>query len=97
MPPPRLLLPRRPPLTLLCRRFLPHPRFYSSNNTVTGEFQKSQKRSLKDVHHGHKEKRQDANIAFTESPWEVICGLEVHAQLNTERKLFSGEFSFGLK
>ncbi|KAI5855521.1 GatB/GatE catalytic domain-containing protein [Tricharina praecox] len=89
MPPPRLLLPRRPPLTLLCRRFLPHPRFYSSNNTVTGEFQKSQKRSLKDVHHGHKEKRQDANIAFTESPWEVICGLEVHAQLNTERKLFS--------
>ena len=46
-------------------------------------FQKSQKRALKD--------RYQLKPTFSaSSEWEVTCGLEVHAQLNTVRKLFSG-------
>ena len=29
--------------------------------------------------------------------WQVTIGLEIHAQLNTERKLFSGTFSASLE
>jgi len=81
------------PLSTLGRRrcLLPAPSARCYSSAPTGDFQKSQKRSLKDQHHGHKEKRQDAAVVSAASPWEVTCGLEVHAQLNTKRKLFSGE------
>ncbi|KAA8909840.1 GatB/GatE catalytic domain-containing protein [Sphaerosporella brunnea] len=54
------------------------------DETLTGAFQKSQKRALKDRH-----KDVIADPIAPSSPWEVTCGLEVHAQLNTKCKLFS--------
>ncbi|TGZ85017.1 Glutamyl-tRNA amidotransferase B subunit [Ascodesmis nigricans] len=46
--------------------------------------QKAQKAILKAAH-----KRKTTSFTATDTPWQITCGLEVHAQLNTERKLFS--------
>ncbi|KAF8250343.1 Glutamyl-tRNA amidotransferase B subunit [Wilcoxina mikolae CBS 423.85] len=76
---------RRPPITLF--RHLSTTTSETPDNTIpiTADFQKSQKRALKERH-----KASSSAFSFSpSSPWEVTCGLEVHAQLNTVRKLFS--------
>jgi len=76
---------RRPPIASLRRLSTATPGTPDNTTPITAEFQKSQKRALKERH-----KASSSAFSFSpSSPWEVTCGLEVHAQLNTVRKLFS--------
>lgn len=71
--------------------------------TPDNSFQKTAKAQRKARKDAHEEKDQGKSggdgvlwngISGHAGRWEVVCGLEIHAQLNTGRKLFSGLVTF---
>ena len=95
MPPLQRLLPtptgccHHPSLRLHLRHPTPSRRRLSTVASPDG-FLKTQKQSLKAQHRAAAVAHSQPDSPFApDSPWEVTCGLEVHAQLNTTRKLFS--------
>ena len=92
--PPALRLPAQlsqMPSPRRLRLFRPTPlRRRLSTVTGLGEFAKTQKQRLKAQHRAAAAAQAQPDSPFApDSPWEVTCGLEVHAQLNTTHKLFS--------
>lgn len=59
----------------------------------TGSFRKELKEERKSRSREKRAKRSLADC-FGDGGWVVTCGLEIHAQLNTRRKLFSGPLFF---
>ena len=40
----------------------------------------------------HDVEKEGSNVSAASSSWELTVGIEIHAQLNTDRKLFSSEW-----
>jgi aspartyl-tRNA(Asn)/glutamyl-tRNA(Gln) amidotransferase subunit B len=57
----------------------------------TGDFRKELKQERKAR---AKERHSKDKSSGENEKWIITCGLEIHAQLNTKRKLFSGFFIY---
>lgn len=75
------------PLCILYR--VPTKQWQRSNSTVSFRKQlKDEARARKAQGDQHRNRSLESNV---NSEWELTVGIEIHAQLNSDRKLFSGE------